>query len=453
MRIALMVLAVFGAVCLAMGQAVARWQRTYGVSGYEALFAALQHDGAGTLYLLASLRQLGGEDAVSLVRCTLRGAPLDARPYGISNGAQEEGVGLQALPNGECVVVCALSEPIWASGTVRPEQTTVVYYPAVGAPTLEQRVSGLPVALAWGDSRLFIATQTPRGQTRYVAVDPATRTLQETSIASGYAVAVDIAWSASQGVVLGGWGSTSSGRTGFHWRNNAFSYLDAPFSYISQVQPLPNGNIVYLWGSGNQNEAWMYGPDGLQAERLTLQSAISESGEAFVYVLTQQESGYSLAFTLVRIAADTLTRQWELPLTDFHPWLWAVDSAGSVYLLGSNPNGREFRKIRSDGSLAWRLSANDVALPLRFAQSLLPLPNGSLIVAGTLPLESGGTEVVVALIGHRGDTNGDGCVDIADLTSVIFAFGTDEFAADLNADGVVDDADLLEVLFAFGAGC
>jgi hypothetical protein len=143
----------------------------------------------------------------------------------------------------------------------------------------------------------------------------------------------------------------------------------------------------------------------------------------------------------------------ELPLTDFHPLLWAVDSAGSVYLLGSSPDRYEFRKVRSDGSLAWRLPANDVAPLLRGARSLLPLPNGSLIVAGNLPLESDGSEMVVALIGRRGDTNGDGCVDEADLLSVIFSFGTDEFAADLNTDGVVDDADLLEVLFAFGSGC
>jgi hypothetical protein len=453
MRIALTVLALFGAVCLAMGQAVVRWQQTYGVSGYETLFAALQHDGAGTLYLLASLRQLEGEDAVSLVRYTLRGAPLDARPYGISNGAQEEGFGLQVLPNGDCVVVCALSEPIWELGTVRPEQTTLVYYPAVGAPDFERRVNGLPTALARGDNRLFIATQTPRGQIGYVTFDSATRALQETSLPLGYGVVLDAAWEAAQGLALGGWGGASSGRPGFYWRNNAFTSLNAPFSYVSQVQPLPNGNLVYIWGSGDQNEAWMHGPDGLQAERLTLQSAISESGEAFVYVMAQQESGYSLAFTLVRIAADTLTRQWELPLTDFHPLLWAVDSAGSVYLLGSSPDSYEFRKVRSDGSLAWRLPANDVAPLLRGARSLLPLPNGSLIVAGNLPLESDGSEMVVALIGRRGDTNGDGCVDEADLLSVIFSFGTDEFAADLNTDGVVDDADLLEVLFAFGSGC
>jgi hypothetical protein len=54
MRIALTVLALFGAVCLAMGQAVVRWQRTYSVSGYETLFAALQHDGQA---LCISLRR------------------------------------------------------------------------------------------------------------------------------------------------------------------------------------------------------------------------------------------------------------------------------------------------------------------------------------------------------------------------------------------------------------
>jgi hypothetical protein len=142
MRGILMALAVFSAVGLVYAQAVVRWQRIYSVDGYRTLFAAMEYDGAETLYLLVSLRQPEGEDGVSLVRYTLRGTPLDARPYGISNGAQEEGFGLQVLPNGDCVVVCALSEPIWESGTVRSEQTTLVYYPAVGAPDFERRVNG-----------------------------------------------------------------------------------------------------------------------------------------------------------------------------------------------------------------------------------------------------------------------------------------------------------------------
>jgi hypothetical protein len=452
MRGILMALAVFSAAGLVYAQAVVRWQRIYSVDGYRTLFAAMEYDGAETLYLLVSLRQPEGEDGVSLVRYTLRGTPLDARPYGISNGAQEEGFGLQVLPNGDCVVVCALSEPIWELGTVRPEQTTLVYYPAVGAPDFERRVNGLPTALARGGNRLFIATQTPRGQIGYATFDPATRTLQETSLPLGYGVVLDAAWEAAQGLALGGWGGASSGRTGFYWRNNAFTYLDAPFSYISQVQPLPNGNIVYIWGSGNQNEAWMYGPDGLQAERLTLQSAIGDSGEAFVYVLTRNDDGFQWVFSLVRIDPDTLTRQWELPLTNFHPTLWAVDSAGGVYLLGSGADGREFRKVRADGALAWRLSANDVPLPLQPSR-LLPLPNGSLVVAGDTLLPDEASGVKVMLVGRQGDTNGDGCVDDADLLTVLIAFGGDAFAADLNADGIVDDADLLEVLFAFGSGC
>jgi probable HAF family extracellular repeat protein len=54
-----------------------------------------------------------------------------------------------------------------------------------------------------------------------------------------------------------------------------------------------------------------------------------------------------------------------------------------------------------------------------------------------------------------GDVNGDGCVDDADLLTVLFAFGcsTGCGVEDINGDGVVDDADLLEVLFNFGSGC
>lgn len=52
-----------------------------------------------------------------------------------------------------------------------------------------------------------------------------------------------------------------------------------------------------------------------------------------------------------------------------------------------------------------------------------------------------------------GDVNGDGCVDDADLLAVLFAFGSDDMAADLDDNGIVDDADLLLVLFSFGEGC
>jgi probable HAF family extracellular repeat protein len=58
---------------------------------------------------------------------------------------------------------------------------------------------------------------------------------------------------------------------------------------------------------------------------------------------------------------------------------------------------------------------------------------------------------------REGDTNGDGCVDDADLLHVLFAFGTQGTGIsrheDINLDGIVDDADLLLVLFNFGQGC
>jgi hypothetical protein len=54
----------------------------------------------------------------------------------------------------------------------------------------------------------------------------------------------------------------------------------------------------------------------------------------------------------------------------------------------------------------------------------------------------------------NGNVDGDGCVDDADLLSVLFNFGaTGLNPADLNCDGTVDDADLLTVLFNFGSGC
>ncbi|MCS7300473.1 MAG: hypothetical protein NZ556_02830 [Fimbriimonadales bacterium] len=56
---------------------------------------------------------------------------------------------------------------------------------------------------------------------------------------------------------------------------------------------------------------------------------------------------------------------------------------------------------------------------------------------------------------RAGDVNADGCVNDADLLTLLAAFGATgaELPADVNDDGMVDDADLLEVLFNFGSGC
>jgi uncharacterized membrane protein len=83
-------------------------------------------------------------------------------------------------------------------------------------------------------------------------------------------------------------------------------------------------------------------------------------------------------------------------------------------------------------------------------------PNGRYITGvGTNP--QGATEAWLLDTGRNcysaGDVDGNGCVDNADLLSVLFAFGGSGSPEDTNCDGVVDDADLLEVLFNFGNGC
>ena len=65
------------------------------------------------------------------------------------------------------------------------------------------------------------------------------------------------------------------------------------------------------------------------------------------------------------------------------------------------------------------------------------------------------SEAAVVELIRYGDTNGNGCVDDADVLQVLFNFGArgSNLPADVNSDGVVDDSDLLIVLFRFGSGC
>lgn len=57
----------------------------------------------------------------------------------------------------------------------------------------------------------------------------------------------------------------------------------------------------------------------------------------------------------------------------------------------------------------------------------------------------------------EGDTNGDGCVDDADLTAVILDFGAPPSGnngdTDVDNSGEVDDADITVVILKFGNGC
>jgi len=84
-------------------------------------------------------------------------------------------------------------------------------------------------------------------------------------------------------------------------------------------------------------------------------------------------------------------------------------------------------------------------------------PDGRYIVGFGYNAATDRDEAFLLDTWRTGDTNGDGCIDDADLLAVLFAFGTPGSGLtcheDINKDGVVDDADLLTVLFNFGSGC
>ncbi len=80
-------------------------------------------------------------------------------------------------------------------------------------------------------------------------------------------------------------------------------------------------------------------------------------------------------------------------------------------------------------------------------------PDASSVLSGGVFTLTGGFWFAPCIL-TNGDIDGSGCVDDADLLTVLFNFGAvGENLADVNCDGRVDDADLLMVLFNFGAGC
>jgi hypothetical protein len=114
----------------------------------------------------------------------------------------------------------------------------------------------------------------------------------------------------------------------------------------------------------------------------------------------------------------------------------AYDPAGdTLYLASANDSG----------AMLWRLQLN------HDAQTATATPVDNLTLKG---YPAGRQPTALGWVPARaGDANDDGCVDDADLLTVLFQFGSANAQADLNRDGAVDDADLLLVLFHFGSGC
>ena len=151
-------------------------------------------------------------------------------------------------------------------------------------------------------------------------------------------------------------------------------------------------------------------------------------------------------------------------------WLGALDgraseargvSADGTVVVGihynQNDNPRAFRWTPTRGledlnRAFWQLVGNSV---LEYAYAVSP--DGRYIVGQGRDAGSGQYLAYLLDTWRTGDTNGDGCIDDADLLAVLFAFGGagtgNTRHEDIDKDGIVDDADLLAVLFAFGQGC
>ncbi len=79
-------------------------------------------------------------------------------------------------------------------------------------------------------------------------------------------------------------------------------------------------------------------------------------------------------------------------------------------------------------------------------------PNFSPVAAATVDTTAGSITITVGL---AGDLNGDGVVDLTDLSTLLSNFGGPGGAADgdINGDGVVDLTDLSALLGNFGSSC
>jgi hypothetical protein len=161
---------------------------------------------------------------------------------------------------------------------------------------------------------------------------------------------------------------------------------------------------------------------------------------------------------LARYASESVQLNFVLPRTVRQIWV-AVNPEGAIQEVRLDNNSVSLLApwargdVNGDGCVD---DADLLAITFAFGQSSRLLPedidrNGIVDDADLL--------TVLFAFGQTGirreDVNRDGIVDDADLLAVLFAFGQSSrlLPEDLNGDGVVDDADLLEVLFHFGSGC
>ncbi|MCA9292253.1 MAG: choice-of-anchor B family protein [Phycisphaerales bacterium] len=137
---------------------------------------------------------------------------------------------------------------------------------------------------------------------------------------------------------------------------------------------------------------------------------------------------------------------------------------------GADPNNDSMTVlISNDGGANWALlelvTENlGVWEPKQFRVDDFVTPTGNMVLrfiasdlgAGSV-VEAGIDDVRIDFLQCAtvipGDVTGDGCVDLNDLSVVLFNFGANTSTGDTDGNNVVDLADLSNVLFYFGSGC
>jgi probable HAF family extracellular repeat protein len=240
------------------------------------------------------------------------------------------------------------------------------------------------------------------------------------------------------------------------WDGGIYQDLGAlPGSAWSEARGLSeNGQVAVGFSSvGNDRKPvrWVNGviqPLGYPQLRSGWAAGVSADGRAIAGTV-QNFWGEIFAVRWVDGVAQTLGR-----LPDYS-FVGGISADGQTVV--GEGGFRAFRWTPTRGledlNRAFRQVVGNSVLEYAYAVS----PDGRYIVGQGRDAESGQYLAYLLDTWRTGDTNGDGCIDDADLLAVLFAFGGagtgNTRHEDIDKDGIVDDADLLAVLFAFGQGC
>ncbi|GBC91602.1 hypothetical protein HRbin15_00056 [bacterium HR15] len=265
------------------------------------------------------------------------------------------------------------------------------------------------------------AAQDPSGNWLAFRWDASTNTMVALGTLGGNSsVAYDI--SANGNVIVGASTDSSNALQGFAW-------ISGTMINLGSLGTPARSAALGVSGNGNIVVGWSENATGVRrARRVDLTT--------------------STALNLGHLGgnwAEALATNWDGSIVVG----WSKDASGNLRAFRWTSAGIEdlnvtYASLLSGGSFL--LKAEGIS------------PGGRYIVGQGYDARTGSYESAFLLdtcVVHNGDVDENGCVDDADLLSVLFAFGMEGELGrvDVNCDGVVDDADLLIVLFNFGTGC